>query len=98
MNGHKVPKNYESILPVIITYDGKIRKIFTDEKNLDLIKNWGINITSSEEHTIHRHGMGYINMGPILLYSPPDKDLIHIYNNSTDLNDIFGKNTPMYRL
>jgi hypothetical protein len=90
--------DYDTILPVIVTYDGRIRKIFTNEQNLEVIKNWGINITPSEENDIHRHGRGYINMNPILLYSPPNKDLIHIYINNTDLNDIFGKNISMYRV
>lgn len=85
----------EKALPVFFMYNGEIRKIMTDEKNLDYLQMMGIHPSSEERELIVRNGMGYINMETNLSLLPIDEKRIHClakdyyYSDKTNLTTQF---------
>lgn len=88
--------DYIGYLPVIYAYDGKPRKILTDNQHLSNIEPY---IDPKDIDNLHKEiehsGIGYINFEPLWVF-PIDPSKISIYhaNNISKL----GKKIPEYEL
>ena len=80
--------DYREYLPIIFTYDGKPRKILTDDRNLGLVEKFlGHPINTAVYEQIKKSNIGYINFENLYPKYSYDEQKIIVYNKK-NIEDI----------
>ncbi|MDD1729602.1 MAG: hypothetical protein LUQ50_11105 [Methanospirillum sp.] len=84
--------SFENAFPMMVTNGQDIRKILTNEQNLDLLRGMNITISPRELHEITLNGRGYINSEPNLSLIHTKENCIHVFGKNRGVLDIFDPN------